>query len=268
MTDAAEGHAGGGTPLTPGWYDDPSGRFDLRYHNGFRWTGDVSHEGDRFVDPEPPARSAPSVPPSPAPSSPDAAPPRNPLGTAAMVVGIVSICLAWLPVLFVIGGVLAVLALTFGAVGRRRARERGLDANRAVLGLITGGIGLACVAVGVILTVVLYRAVDRWDNPAEHEVTLTSCDVTTDGTSDADGAWSATGNLRNVDSGRADFTVEVTVSRSDSGGSGPSETVELDGVEPGESVAFEIVGRQVISFDPVCDVSVHGPKPFGVDLSG
>ena len=35
----------------PGWYPDPSGRFEFRFHNGSLWTADVSTNGQRYVDP-------------------------------------------------------------------------------------------------------------------------------------------------------------------------------------------------------------------------
>jgi hypothetical protein len=34
----------------PGWYPDPAGRFELRWWNGSRWTGDVVREGRRESD--------------------------------------------------------------------------------------------------------------------------------------------------------------------------------------------------------------------------
>jgi hypothetical protein len=34
-----------------GWYADPSGRFELRYWDGGRWTEHVSRRGQQFTDP-------------------------------------------------------------------------------------------------------------------------------------------------------------------------------------------------------------------------
>lgn len=76
---------------------------------------------------------------------------RNGLGTAALVLGILSIPGAFT----VIGGVLlGILAIIFGAIGRSRAK-RGTATNggSALAGLITGAVGLvlaiAFVAIGV-----------------------------------------------------------------------------------------------------------------------
>lgn len=265
MTDGAEGPVPTAPPLAPGWYDDPAARFDLRYHNGFAWTGDVSHEGQRFVDPVHPTAPTPTPTDTTGRAAPNGSTTRNPLGTAAMVLGIISICLAWLPLLVVVGAVLAVIAVAMGAVARRRARSSGLDVNRAVVGLITGGIGLACTVVGVILTIVLFRAIDRWENPADHEVELTTCElVGSEG--DAARAWRATGRLTNRSGGNADFTIKVIVSRTGSGGSDLSATEEIDDLAAGETIDFEINGLQTIRFEPVCDVEMFGPRPFDVDL--
>ena len=38
-------------PYQPGWYPDPMQRFEFRFHNGTVWTGDVSTNGVRYVDP-------------------------------------------------------------------------------------------------------------------------------------------------------------------------------------------------------------------------
>ncbi|MFI0736513.1 DUF4190 domain-containing protein [Streptomyces sp. NPDC021100] len=67
--------------------------------------------------------------------------PDNGFGTAALVLGIVSLVLA---VSVVLGLVLGVLAVIFGAVGRAKA-VRGVATNRgqALAGLILGALGLA-----------------------------------------------------------------------------------------------------------------------------
>lgn len=35
----------------PAWYPDPSGRHELRYHDGARWTEHVSDDGHPALDP-------------------------------------------------------------------------------------------------------------------------------------------------------------------------------------------------------------------------
>ncbi|GAB3221582.1 hypothetical protein GCM10027447_07370 [Glycomyces halotolerans] len=67
--------------------------------------------------------------------------PKNGLGTAGMVVGIIGIVLAWCGI---VGIVLAVLAVSFGGVGVARA-NRGEATNKgmALTGVILGAITLA-----------------------------------------------------------------------------------------------------------------------------
>jgi len=47
---------------TPGWYPDPFRRFELRYFNGQRWTGDVSTHGNRMIDPPAAPPASPAAP--------------------------------------------------------------------------------------------------------------------------------------------------------------------------------------------------------------
>jgi hypothetical protein len=70
------------------------------------------------------------------------------MGTASLVLGIVSIvvCLAWY-----VGIVLAILAIVFGVIGRKRVqRGEATNPGAAKAGLITGIVGaVAAVAVAI-----------------------------------------------------------------------------------------------------------------------
>ena len=37
--------------LDPGWYADPTGRYEARYWDGLKWTGHISHYGATGNDP-------------------------------------------------------------------------------------------------------------------------------------------------------------------------------------------------------------------------
>ena len=37
--------------LDPGWYPDPTGRYEARYWDGLKWTGHISHYGATGNDP-------------------------------------------------------------------------------------------------------------------------------------------------------------------------------------------------------------------------
>lgn len=79
--------------------------------------------------------------------------PRNGLGTAALVLGIIGVVLSWIPGT---GWALNILAIIFGAVGINRAK-RGQATNKssALAGLILGVIGLA---VWIVILVVFLAA--------------------------------------------------------------------------------------------------------------
>jgi hypothetical protein len=74
--------------------------------------------------------------------------PRNGMGTAALVLGILAIVLCWTAV----GGIiLGVLAVIFGILGIRRAGQRiATNKGMAISGLVTGIVGLI---IGVIFAV-------------------------------------------------------------------------------------------------------------------
>jgi hypothetical protein len=99
------------TPPQPGWWRASDGR----------WYPPQSH---------------PAAAPPP-PGGYGVVPPSNGMATAALVLGIVSICLFWA---FGFGVVLGVLAVIFGIVGKRKASTLPGQpaAGRAVAGLVTG----------------------------------------------------------------------------------------------------------------------------------
>jgi hypothetical protein len=80
--------------------------------------------------------------------------PRNGLGTASLVVGIVGLVFCWTVLL---GVVLGVLGLVFGIIGRARAkRGEATNGGAALAGAITGGLALiGAVAVVVVLVTVV-----------------------------------------------------------------------------------------------------------------
>jgi hypothetical protein len=79
---------------------------------------------------------------------------RNGMGTAALVLGILSIVTCWI---WFVGGILAILAIVFGVIGRNRvARGEATNRGTALAGLITGIVGLlATVAIVIALVTFL-----------------------------------------------------------------------------------------------------------------
>jgi hypothetical protein len=252
----------------PGWYSDPRARFELRYHNGRAWTADVSTGGERFVDPRgtrpaPPmsAQSTPGVPQN----TPEVPGQKNAIATASMVLGIVAICIGWMPFVVILGIIAAVLAIVFGVKGRTRAiaasaagADAGEGAGFAVAGIVTGAVALLVCIGGVVFSVSLIRAVDRFENPAEHDAAITSCVLGGD-------ELTATGTLTNTSDQSASFTVRIFFVRPGTDNARHQANVTLDDVGPGETGSFE-VSRQVGGTDLDCIIgAVRGPLPYGVD---
>lgn len=231
--------------MRPDWYPDPSGRHEFRYFNGQTWTADVSDDGERFVDPFDGGSPA------------DGDGPGNGVAVAALTCGIVSVAFGWLPVLFVVGAVLAVLAIVFGVVGRRRARDLGRGRGMAIAGLCTGVAGVLVAVGGLVFTIAMFRALERYENPEPNTVAVTMCVV-------VDGAARVAGTLRNDSERRADFTVLVEVDRAGSGVRLTSSRQQIDRVAPGATVDWAF-SRAVAVDDIECgDPQVTGPLPFGV----
>jgi hypothetical protein len=243
----------------PGWYADPLRRFDLRYFNGATWTADVSTAGDRFVDPlgvdltpqaQGPARS--TLPSGDATRT-------NATATAAMVLGIIAVAIAWLPFVVLLGMVAAVLALVFGAVGVRRSRPSGVGRGRAVVGLVTAACALPVAVLGVVLTVTVLDVYDAYVDPGPHEAAITSCELV--GTRAI-----ASGTLTNLGTAASDFSVLVGFVRP--GPDNPHRTSRdaLDDTEPGGRSEFEVERQVDLDAIDCIIVEVTGPLPFGLAL--
>lgn len=82
--------------------------------------------------------------------------PRNGVGTAALVLGIIGVVLSWT---VYAGFILGVLAICFGSVGLARAK-RGEATNRgsAMAGLVLGIVAVALLAVLIVIGVGLYAS--------------------------------------------------------------------------------------------------------------
>ena len=83
-------------------------------------------------------------------------PQGNGLAVTAMVLGIISVVLCWV---WFLGGVLALLAIVFGALGMGRAkRANGAGKGAAVAGLVLGVVGLLLAIIFVIVAVIAIGA--------------------------------------------------------------------------------------------------------------
>jgi hypothetical protein len=246
--------------VQPGWYADPLGRFELRYYNGTAWTADVSNGGDRFVDPmgldvgisgaQATFAQVPRV---------GAETDTNSAATAAMVLGIVAVSIAWLPFIVVFGALAAVLAIVFGVIGVRRSASSGAGRSRSIVGLVTGTSGLVVAALGVALTVVVVDVYDAYLDPAPNETEITSCDL-------AGSRATAIGAITNLGDSSADFSVLVGFVRPGTDNADRTARVELDDVGAGQTAVFEVESQVGLEDIECTVVDVNGPLPFGLAL--
>lgn len=107
--------------------------------------------------------------------------PRNGLGTAALVLGIIAAVFAFVPFMWWLGFILGILATVFGLVGRGRAkRMRATNGGVALAGAITGLAGIVISTVMFVLFLAaLGGAVSSIDNSVDKSATHGS--VTNDG---------------------------------------------------------------------------------------
>ena len=236
-------------PPVSGWYPDPTGRFEYRYHNDHHWTADVAANGQRFLDPLPPPGPPGAVPPSPPRAGEGGG---NGIAVAAMVCGIVAITIAWIPFLGILGLIAAIVALAMGIPAVVRSRVSGQRRGMAIAGVVTGSIGVLLGVLGIVFSVVLVRAVQRFDDPGPLAFELRSC-------VEEDGDFVATGEVENRSGSTRDYTVLVRL------GPGVRDRVEVDNVPPGRAAEF-VARERASGGGPDCRVeSVDGPIPFGLD---
>lgn len=237
-------------PAVSGWYPDPTGRFEYRYHNDAHWTADVSTNGRRYVDPLP----SPVAPTSGRPPAPARADDGNGFAIASLVCGIVAIVIAWAPFVGIAGFAAAIVGLALSIPALRRSGPTGRRRGAAIAGLVTSAVGIALGVLGIVFTVYLVGAIERFDDPGPYEASITSCEE--QGTDVV-----ATGEITNQSDRQRDYSVLVRL------GPGGRDWVTVEDVAAGATGAF--TARDSGSFsDGACRVEeVRGPVPFGLDPS-
>lgn len=261
--------APGGSPsYRADWYPDPTGRFEFRYHNGQAWTGDVSVDGNRFLDP-----LSPYGPGGAWPLAGGAGPTFAPTGfapetssgkaRAAFVLGLCSFLVGWVPFLCFVAIIGAVVGLVLGiGVLRRDARTRrdGGSNSRAhgyaVAGVALAPLGLAISVLGVWLSVVAIREVQTFANVGAHTLTDTRCEV-------SDSIVTYAGMITNDSPDTHSYQVTVEFLRPGTSVRLHIASTTVDDVEPGESGQIQI-SESVPEDELDCRVlDVTGPLPFG-----
>ena len=238
------------TGAAAGWYADPTGRYEHRYYNGRTWTADVSSGGQRFVDQM-------GIEPTVGADKDPTAGASNGMGTAAMVLGIIAISTSWMPFVVVLGVIAALLALTFGWIGLRRARRSGASRSFAIVGLATGASALAAATVGVLLTMLVLNAYDDYLNPQPSDVAVTECEL-------QGSRATMSGVLTNTGERVADYSVLVGFVRIGTDNAHRSERVNIDDVEPGADATFTAETQIDLEAIDCLILDVNGPLPFGI----
>lgn len=197
------------------WHPDPLGRHEYRYWDGDNWTDHVADGGQAGLDPleaalaaEPgniadpgnvagdattPVRTEPGwgepadagtrtdTPPGARPwPTANALPPAasagsNGVAVAAMVIGIISLLIAWFPILGLLGGLGGLVAVILGFLGRKRAQAGAPSGGMALSGIITGVVAMALATLVTILVVTIGADFVR-EYEAEYEACMTEFD--------------------------------------------------------------------------------------------
>ncbi len=215
--------------MQAGWFPDPVGDHEFRYHNGTEWTGDVATDGVRGVSPVPAKR------------------PDRRSGALAMVFGIVSLSTGWIPFVSFVAVVFGVVAVVVGWRRRRFESARGA----ATVGIVTGVCGILLSGVGIWLSVLIVQSIADFEDPGPHEVELTECE-------EVAGATRAIGEITNLDDRERSYTVVVSLDEDTT-----VEAVVAD-VPSGERRVFR--AEEDLRFDDLdCSIlEVNGPRPFGL----
>ncbi|WP_406639061.1 DUF4190 domain-containing protein [Amycolatopsis sp. WGS_07] len=117
--------------------------------------------------------SAPDYPPPPAPQAAPPAypvPPKNGLGTAGFVLGLVGLIFSFIPIIGIIAWPLVILGIIFSALGFARTRSgKATNKGLSIAGLVLSVIGLVlCIVWAATVT----KAVNEINDEANRSVTV------------------------------------------------------------------------------------------------
>ncbi len=247
------------TPQSPryaaAWYPDPAHRFEFRYHNGHDWTGDVSTDGNRYVDPI----SAQTAGASPRHDTPATSGSSGSNGKAvgAFVLSLGSLFVGWVPFLCAIAIVSGILAVVFGfrSLSEIRRTKRRSGRGFALAALIIAPFAFAACGVGVWFTAAAINSFDRYANIGHYRITTDRCEVTA-------GVAHFEGSITNDSSKAHAYHLAVEFLRAGTDSVIGSTTLDVPLVEAGSSEQWSIA--QPVAAEKVdCRVSaVTGPLPF------
>ncbi|MBN9746720.1 MULTISPECIES: DUF4190 domain-containing protein [Amycolatopsis] len=114
--------------------------------------------------------SAPDYPPPPAPYPAPPAQPKNGLGTAGFVLGLIGLIFSFVPVVGLVAWPLVILGIIFSALGFVRTRSgKATNKGLSIAGLVLSVIGLA---ICIVWTVTAAKVVNEVNNEANRVVTI------------------------------------------------------------------------------------------------
>ena len=209
----------------PGWYPDPARRFEFRYHNGQRWTADVSNHGQRYVDPNWAGVAAPYSIGGYQPG------PSRAMAITAFVVGLASLLVAWVPFVFVLGAAGAIVGVVFGVLALRRiSAGTATGKSLAVWGLVLSVLAAPLCVVGFVFSREVLRQLDELTDPGPYTIEITVCEV-------SDGLARAVGEVANLDTTSHDYTIVVAFT--DGTSVLGRDTTRITDVSPNEVEVFD-----------------------------
>ena len=247
-----------------GWFPDPLGRYEYRYHNGVVWTADVSVDGTRYVDPHHMDAgtpfSTPFATPFATPFGRTMGPPSRTLSVLSLIAGIVAVATAWMPFIVAIGAAAAVAAVALSIVALLRVRDgRASGRGPAIAGAVLGVVALGLCSVGVVLT---GRAIDEfaaYSDPGPVDVQIGSCEP--------GGVRSAAlgGTVENMSDETRDYVIVFELF--DGLDSYGTTRFAVDDVDPGERRNWDLDIRIDSAADDLrCEVfDITGPFPFDLE---
>lgn len=214
-----------------GWHPDPTGRFELRWHNGSSWTGDVATHGQRFLDPL--AANAPA--------SGD----RNGRAVASFVIGLVCVAMAWVPFVFAAAAVASVAGLALGVLALRHPAR--LGRAMAVWGVVLSAAAIAALPAGWVLSMRVIDRLEAGSSPGPYEISIDDCDT-------ARFSITLHGTITNRDDEPHGY--DITVHYSVDGSLVASDRVATSTVQPGSSAPFVTIADHRVADGRVAECSI------------
>ena len=233
----------------PGWYPDPTRRYEFRYFNGQSWTGDSSSGGVRLLDPLPPAIAGPG--------GLGARPVTNGKATASFVLALASLFVGWVPFLCFLVVVAVVLAIVFGVIALRRCGRRG-DPGRglAIAGLAISPLAFASIGIGIWLTTLVVHEFTKFSDLGEYSLKDRVCEVT-------DGVVRYEGDVANMSTSTRTYHLVINFTRPGTDNVLYTAIADVNDVTPGQTGRWSV--RHVVTQNELeCKVgTITGPLPFG-----